>query len=133
MPKISFFRLYVLHLLRNEYLFIKNFAVMSENTKPKRQKVPGSGRKKGTPNKSTAQMKELFVKIIDDNVTSLQQLIEDDTLSGLDRLELTKVKLDLTKTLIPYVMPKQSESKITLDDEVNKAIVESLDKLNKLF
>lgn len=106
---------------------------MSENTKPKRQKVPGSGRKKGTPNKSTAQMKELFVKIIDDNVTSLQELIEDDTLSGLDRLELTKVKLELTKTLIPYVMPKQSESKITLDDEVNKAIVESLDKLNRLF
>lgn len=104
-----------------------------ESDNKKRQKVPGSGRKKGSANKTTVQMKELFTRIIEKNVVSLEGLINGKKRTTLDEGELVRITVDLTKALIPYVMPRQNEQKISFDEETTKAIGESIAKLNKLF
>jgi hypothetical protein len=39
---------------------------VSSKVEPKRPKVPGSGRKSGTPNKVTAELKDLILGALDD-------------------------------------------------------------------
>jgi hypothetical protein len=92
----------------------------------KRTKTPGSGRTKGTPNKSTAEARQLLQKILG---------------KELDKLGLLLVKLEpiervnaLAK-LLPYILPKQQETSIELkqpltEDERAARILELKNKLN---
>lgn len=82
------------------------------------------GRKKGTPNKTTAQIKELVVKLVGDNIDTFAE--EFEKLDAGD-------KIGLIKNLLPYVIPKQTETKHSFDAEQVQSVKESMDKLNEMF
>lgn len=82
------------------------------------------GRKKGTPNKTTAQIKELVVQLVGDNIEEFKN--EFKTLE-------TPEKISIIKNLLPYVIPRQTETKHTIDEQSVAAVKESIDKMNDLF
>lgn len=61
-----------------------------------------TGRPKGTPNKTTFELKEVIKTIIDDELEKIHE--------HLEQLE-PKERLDFITKLLPYVIPKQSEVK----------------------
>ena len=63
----------------------------------KRAKTPGSGRVKGTPNKTTAEARELLQKIVGKELDKLGTL-----LSGLEPIE----RVNALAKLLPYILPK---------------------------
>jgi hypothetical protein len=63
--------------------------------------VKYGGRKKGTPNKVTAQMKALVKDALTVHLYRLEEY--------LDELE-TKDRLDVIAKLLPYIMPKATET-----------------------
>mgnify|MGYP007068585126 CR=1 FL=1 len=72
----------------------------------KRAKTPGSGRVKGTPNKTTAEARELLQKIVGKELDKLGAL-----LSGLEPLE----RVNALAKLLPYILPKKQE--VTLEQK----------------
>lgn len=70
------------------------------------------GRGKGTPNKSTARVREAVSRIADNNIESVQKWLED--------IEDPKQRLDLFIRLLEYHIPKLArvESKVEGDIEV---------------
>lgn len=82
------------------------------------------GRKKGTPNKTTAQIKELVVQLVGDNLETFKT--EFDKLKADD-------KISIIKNLLPYVIPKQNETKHSIDEQSAQLMKESIDKMNDLF
>ncbi|MFA5649537.1 MAG: hypothetical protein WC914_00125 [Proteiniphilum sp.] len=81
------------------------------------------GRKKGTPNKSTAEMRDL-----------VQRLLE----KGLEHLENNKDNADadwlaIVKTTLPFVLSKKTENTISFDEKTMQAMKDSIDKVNSLF
>ncbi|MFV8269715.1 hypothetical protein ACNQGP_07225 [Flavobacterium sp. GT2N3] len=66
----------------------------------KRVKTPGSGRVKGTPNKTTSEARELLQKIVGKELDKLGTL-----LSGLPPLE----RVNALAKLLPYILPKKQE------------------------
>lgn len=65
------------------------------------------GRQKGTTNKVTADLKEVIKELLSIQINQLPIYIEN--LSNKD-------KIDVIIKLIPYVVPKQTESEINLYD-----------------
>lgn len=65
------------------------------------------GRQKGTKNKVTADLKEVIKELLSIQIKQLPIYIEN--LSNKD-------KIDVIIKLIPYVVPKQTESEINLYD-----------------
>lgn len=65
------------------------------------KKVKTGGRLKGTPNKITAQSKELIMKIIND---------EAEELANVLMMSTPKQRLDFFIQLLPYVCAKQKRS-----------------------
>lgn len=65
------------------------------------------GRQKGTKNKVTADLKEVIKELLSIQINQLPIYIEN--LSNKD-------KIDVIIKLIPYVVPKQTESEINLYD-----------------
>ena len=63
----------------------------------KRAKTPGSGRVKGTLNKTTAEARELLQKIVGKELDKLGTL-----LSGLEPIE----RVNALAKLLPYILPK---------------------------
>ncbi|MET3730706.1 hypothetical protein [Moheibacter stercoris] len=58
------------------------------------------GRPKGTPNKTTAELKELIKTFVESEIEEAENLL----------IELTpKERLDILCKLLPYVLPKQTE------------------------
>lgn len=58
------------------------------------------GRPKGTPNKATAELKELIKTFVENEIEEVENLL----------IELTpKERLDILCKLLPYVLPKQTE------------------------
>lgn len=58
------------------------------------------GRPKGTPNKATAELKELIKTFVENEIEEAENLL----------IELTpKERLDILCKLLPYVLPKQTE------------------------
>lgn len=58
------------------------------------------GRPKGTPNKTTAELKELIKTFVENEIEEAENLL----------IELTpKERLDILCKLLPYVLPKQTE------------------------
>ena len=90
------------------------------------------GRTKGTPNRTTAETKEILQTVIS------KELDNTDTL--LEQLE-PKERLDAIIKILPYIIPKQSEMTIEnketdfkpvviqfIDNEDVKSIVEDFEK-----
>jgi hypothetical protein len=89
------------------------------------------GRKKGTPNKTTAEFKALIGDIVYKNL----ETIESELRKNKKNIDPDKVVMPLAiaKALAGYVVPKQTEQKISLDDESIISVKESIEKLNDLF
>jgi hypothetical protein len=60
------------------------------------------GRSKGTPNRTTAETKELLQKIVNKEIDSLSLLLE--------QLEPNE-RVNALSKLLPYIVPKQNEVK----------------------
>lgn len=65
------------------------------------------GRTKGTLNKTTAETKEILKNIIDEELDKLSALM-----ATLD----PKEKIDVIVKILPYVIPRQSEIAIPIED-----------------
>lgn len=92
----------------------------------KRAKTPGSGRVKGTPNKTTSEARELLQKIVGKELDKLGTL-----LSGLEPLD----RVNALAKLLPYILPKKQEvtveQKEPMTEEQRTARMEQLKaKLN---
>ena len=74
----------------------------------KRTKTPGSGRSKGTPNRTTAETKELLQKIVGKELDKLGFLLEK-----LEPIE----RVNAIAKLLPYIVPRQSEIKADIKTE----------------
>lgn len=93
----------------------------------KRPKTPGSGRTKGTPNKTTIEAREILQNIIGKELDKLGVL-----LAKLEPLE----RVNSLAKLLPYILPKQSEitvgPKETMTEEKRlERIKELKEKLNQ--
>ncbi|MBF2709952.1 hypothetical protein [Flavobacterium soyangense] len=75
----------------------------------KRAKTPGSGRKKGVPNKSTSEARELLQKVLGKELDKLGLL-----LAKLEPIE----RVNALAKLLPYILPKQSEITIGPKEEM---------------
>ncbi len=99
---------------------------MDANTstpKPIKRKKTG-GRQKGSRNKTTAELKSWVFQFVNDNLSTFK--------SKFSKLD-TADQIILIMKLMPYVLPKQTETKISLDEELTKAVKESMDKVNDMF
>ena len=76
---------------------------------------PGPGRPKGTANKSTVQVREVFARFVEANAGKVQTLFdrvaEDDPAKALD----------LLARLSEFVVPKLARTETTIDGEVSLA------------
>ena len=70
------------------------------------------GRILGTPNKTTAETKEMIQNIVSKKLDNINELLE--------QLE-PKEQLDIIIKLLPYIVPKQQEITIESEDIVNIA------------
>jgi len=95
---------------------------IAADNKEKRKKT--GGRKKGVPNKTTGELKALVHELVSENIDAIRK-----NFNTLD----DEMKFVVILKLLPYVLPKQSENKITLDEETTKAIQDSMNKINSLF
>lgn len=95
---------------------------MTKTTKPKRQKT--GGRQKGTPNKTTADLRKWVFEFVDSNMEEFKE-----EFSKMTRFE----KIDIIMKLLPYVLPKQTETKINVDEEFTQAVKQSVENINDLF
>ncbi|WP_203583415.1 hypothetical protein [Paludibacter sp. 221] len=95
-----------------------------ETTVVKKKREKTGGRKKGTPNKTTAEMRSWLNKFVGDNLKEFEK--------NFKTLEVNE-KINIITKLLPYVLPKQTENKLSFDEETTKAVKESMDKVNELF
>jgi hypothetical protein len=93
------------------------------------------GRKKGTANKLTADFKKRLFDIVNNNIEDLNDFIEKnkDEMSQIPEMDLMNLKLQLIKSVLPYVVPKQAETKISVDEETTEAMKDAMKQLNDLF
>jgi len=82
--------------------------------------IKTGGRKKGTPNKITAEIKELITEFINGNFEQMQKDFE-----SLDSRERVKFYIDL----LPYALPKLRAVETTDNTEQkNKIIFQNISK-----
>ena len=88
------------------------------------------GREKGTPNKTSAEQKEWILNFLSRGSVVIDKFWNDPKTTR-------EQKIDLYAALAPkfagFVMAKQTDTKVSFDEEVTKAIKESSDKVNALF
>ncbi len=75
--------------------------------------IKTGGRTKGTPNKITAEIREKFATLVNDNIGKLQDDI--DTLKPLERI---KIMIELSKFVIPTL--KETEFNHIKDLTIHK-------------
>lgn len=75
--------------------------------------IKTGGRVKGTPNRTTAETKELLQKIVSNQINGINDLLE--------QLE-PKERIDAIIKLLPYIVPKQSEVSV-IDNEQPKELI----------
>lgn len=76
-------------------------------------KTIGSGRKKGTPNKKTANLKEL----IEENYQGFDPIIELIAISKREKLPVD-LKVSILKSVAEYVYPKRKAIEAEIETEV---------------
>jgi hypothetical protein len=88
-------------------------------------KTPGSGRKKGSPNKSTVFGKEYLMKLLSDYVES--GLMESDLLAIPDPAD----RLRIIEKYTSYLIPKQAAvtTEFNVADQTRQSVIEQLKKL----
>ena len=91
--------------------------------RPKGTKKTG-GRKKGTPNKTTAELKKWVHAFVSENL--------DEIKTEFSEMEVDQ-KINVIMKLLPYVLPKQTETKLSIDEDFQKAVKESVENINDLF
>lgn len=96
----------------------------TKKEKPKRAKPEGSGRKKGTQNKTTAEIKNFLVDFVFDNKNEFQKIFKT-----LD----SEKKFDVMLSVMLKLSPKDIAGKLSFDDETTKLIKETTDKINEMF
>lgn len=82
--------------------------------------IKTGGRVKGTPNKTTAETKELLQIIVSKEIDNLGEMLEK-----LEPLE----RVNAIAKLLPYILPKQSEVKADITTDINNKICD-LSKLS---
>lgn len=82
------------------------------------------GRKKGTPNKTTAELKKWVFNFVDENLDAFKKEFAN--------LEMDQ-KINLIIKLLPYVLPKQTETKLSVDEDFHRAVKESVENINEIF
>ena len=88
---------------------------------PKRKK--SGGRKKGTPNKTTSEIKDMIVSLVGNQMQKWPAVI--DKMMKENPVEAMKI----TGRLIDYVLPKQT--KVDLQGELNHNIQKIVIEINK--
>lgn len=76
--------------------------------------IKTGGRKKGSLNRNTAETKELLQKIVGNELDNISDL--------LSRLE-PKERIDAVIKLLPYIVPRQSEISLPIDEPPRKIFV----------
>ena len=86
----------------------------------------GTGRPKGSTNKTNTKLKQKVQLLLDDNF----QLVQDD----LDRCE-PHIRLKLMIDLMAYVMPKMKsvEATVTAITDMSQDKIASLERMNELM
>jgi len=92
-------------------------------TQTQKRKKTG-GRQKGTPNKTTAELRLTITGFVG---TELENLFENYKYFQIED------KINFIKTILPYAIPKQTENKISIEDENLKAVKESIDRISNIF
>lgn len=88
------------------------------------------GRQKGTKNKTTEELKGwVFGFVSDFLMDNMKKKEFKDKFKTLD----IDVQFNIVTKLIPFVLAKQSENKITMDEELTKAVKDSMEKINSMF
>ena len=84
------------------------------------------GRAKGTPNKTTAETKDLLQKVLGKEVMKLGLM-----LGKLDPID----RINALSKLLPYILPKQQETSIEIKQPLTEEQREArlLELKNKLF
>lgn len=72
------------------------------------------GRTKGTPNRTTAETKEMLQKVVSKEIDNLGEMLEQ-----LEPLE----RVNAIAKLLPYIVPKQSELSLTEVEPPKKLII----------
>lgn len=88
------------------------------------------GRKEGSKNKTSEQQKEWILDFLSRGARTIDTFWNDPKTTRKEKIELYAA---IAPKFAGFVMAKQTESKISLDEEVSKAIKESSEKLNNLF
>jgi hypothetical protein len=73
------------------------------------------GRKKGTPNKITAQTRQQIQEIIN--------ALLPDALNMIKAIDDPAKQLDAIAKLLPYILPKMSEVKVDAGDILNEVTI----------
>ena len=71
------------------------------------------GRKRGTPNKATKELRPVLLKVIQRELVNLSELISE--------LE-PKDRIDAITKLLPYIMPKMKQVDHISNNEVNEPL-----------
>jgi hypothetical protein len=79
------------------------------------------GRAKGTPNRTTKELKELIHNIVEVQLDTIEEDLQD-----LD----PKDRLNILLRLVEYVLPKQREQKIDFSNLSDAEIDELIDKIS---
>ncbi len=88
------------------------------------------GRKKGSRNKTSEQQKEWILDFLSRGSDVIDKFWNDPKTKREDKINLYAV---LAPKFAGFVMAKQTDTKITFDEELTKALKESSDKINALF
>lgn len=90
---------------------------------PAKKKKTG-GRQKGVKNKSTAELKTWVSTFVSANLSNFQKKFNELPFEE---------QFNIMIKFMPYILPKQTETKINLDEELTKAVKDSMDKINSMF
>ena len=88
------------------------------------------GRTKGTPNKTTAELKEQIAWFQGVGMGMIEKYMNDPKIKREEKINLF---LSVGPKLAKFVIPVQSETKINFDQETMNALKEAQEKVNDMF
>lgn len=89
-----------------------------------KKRVKTGGRQKGTPNKTTAQLKKVIADFVSEKFESIER-----TYGELEEKE----QLDFLVKLLPFVIQKKSEKTISLDEDTVSLVRDSMTNIDSIF